>query len=678
MPSRRGRGGLGRRLTLLGVLTSGGSLVIASVAFLAFEAVRAERQSLQRTALLADITASNSAAALSFEDATTAAEALDALSADPALELACLYRSDGSVFVRAVWTAAEPGCPPPVAELTEAAEGRLRVFRRVVLAGDPVGWIHLRSASHSVGQRLSGYGVIVAGVLACSILFSLGLSARLQRRISDPLVALTESSATIAAGDLSQPPAIGGDDEIGLLARSFGYMSERLRDLVARVTKSAASVRELSAALGIAKERASVAAGQEAEAVEQVRSSGLRMESSASELNQRAESVSQATERTSAEIQSMGTSIENVATMMDSLYGTVESTVSSIDQLSASIDSIGGSIEQLRTTTSSSIAALEEEERGSVAAGKLASETEVLAQEMLEASGGGRVSVEKTVLAMAAINQQFDDIQKIVAGLSKSSSAIEDIVSVIREFAEGSRLLALNAKIIAAQAGEHGRSFAVVAREVDAFATRAGKSVNEIESLVQQVQGSTQQVVEAVERGAACVDEGVSRSRDAGRALSEIQGKALQSSERVQAISERTSAQTEQLGITQTEIGRLSQVVQEITRATHEQQNASKLLAKNAEEVYELCGLVQSAATEQLAGNSKITTAVREVGGTIKQTVLATQAQIDDVERIASAVEVLLEKAHVTREATREMDRIVEMLAGRASDLEGATEQFTL
>jgi methyl-accepting chemotaxis protein len=675
----RRRGKLGHRLTLLGVATSAVSLLIASAGFLAFESFRASDESAQRVALLADVTAANSAAALGFSDADTAAEALAALSADPTLDLACLYLNDRSVFSRtAIEASGSAPCPTPEAAGASIDDGRVAVFRRVVLGRDPVGWVYLQANVDSIGKRLGGYSAILILVLASSILVSFALFTPLRRRILGPLHALNESSAAIADGDLTRPAPACEDDEIGDLAASFANMSQQLRGLVSRVKDGVISVRELNGGLSVAAERMRGAANQEQEAIEQVRSSVERTASSTADLSRRAGSASEAGARAIDEIQKVQGSILDVASTMDTLSGTVDGTLTSIQQLTSTIESIGTSVGRLDTTTKSTIGSLRAVNGSASDSGRLASETESLTREVVDASRTGRESVTKTMDAMADIQSSFDRIQQIVGELSERSKDIEGVVSVIKEFADGSALLALNAKIIAAQAGEHGRAFTVVAQEIGRFAADAAASVGDIERLVRETQDSTDHVVAAVEQGAARVGSGVSLSEAAGNALREIEQGAVQSNGRVCAIVQATAEQAEKLGATTGELQVLAEVVEEITRATDEQQRASRWLARSAEEVSGLIDHVRSTALEQRSGSARITGAVDEARGAIEQTLEATRAHVADAEEIRAALEILRSKAAESQQASQEIDRIVELLAARAADLEQSAASFVL
>jgi methyl-accepting chemotaxis protein len=297
---------------------------------------------------------------------------------------------------------------------------------------------------------------------------------------------------------------------------------------------------------------------------------------------------------------------------------------------------------------------------------------------MLDVSKLGKASVVQTVETMTEIHESFDEIQGTMSELVASSNSIGEVVSVIHGFAEGSSLLALNAQIIAAQAGEHGRAFAVVASEVDDLATRAGKSVSEIERLVGLVQRGTEDTAASVSRSVARIERGVSQSREAGAALEEIQERARQSNERVRSIAVQTDSQFEQIGAARLQVDQVGQIVEEITQATDEQQKSSQLLANTSEQVRDLCETVKASTTEQRKGSGRITSAVADVSSMMEQTVQATRAEIDEAEMIRQALEVLHNKVADSQQANADVNRIVESMADRASELDQIIARFKL
>jgi twitching motility protein PilJ len=174
-----------------------------------------------------------------------------------------------------------------------------------------------------------------------------------------------------------------------------------------------------------------------------------------------------------------------------------------------------------------------------------AAQSSEVARRTLEITEQGTLAVQNSVSSMDAIREQIQETAKRIKRLGESSQEIGEIVDLISDITEQTNVLALNAAIQAASAGEAGRGFAVVAEEVQRLAERSGDATKQIGMLVKTIQSDTQDAVAAMEKSTQGVVDGAQLSNAAGQALREIEKSTRELTDLVNSISVSTQVQTD-------------------------------------------------------------------------------------------------------------------------------------
>ena len=164
-----------------------------------------------------------------------------------------------------------------------------------------------------------------------------------------------------------------------------------------------------------------------------------------------------------------------------------------------------------------------------------------VARQSLEASNSGLLAVQNTIGGMNTLREQIQETSKRIKRLGESSQEIGEITEIISDITEQTNVLALNAAIQAASAGEAGRGFAVVAEEVQRLAVRSAEATQQIANLVRAIQSDTQDAIGAMERSAQDVVSGATLSDKAGAALTDIDRITRRVADQVEQISETAS-----------------------------------------------------------------------------------------------------------------------------------------
>jgi methyl-accepting chemotaxis protein len=206
------------------------------------------------------------------------------------------------------------------------------------------------------------------------------------------------------------------------------------------------------------------------------------------------------------------------------------------------------------------------------------------------AANAGADVVEGTVRVMAQIASRVQATAKTVESLGSRSDQIGDIVATIQDIADQTNLLALNAAIEAARAGEQGRGFAVVADEVRALAERTTKATREISEMIKAIQTETKGAVTAMEEGVREVETGTAEAGKSGQALHEILEQVNAVTLQIRQVATAAEQQTATTSEISSNIYQITEVVQETARGAQESASAAGQLARTAEELQRLVG----------------------------------------------------------------------------------------
>jgi signal transduction histidine kinase/CheY-like chemotaxis protein len=221
-----------RKLTLVTMATSAAALLLACLAFTAYDLITFRHEKVDSLWVRAQIIGANSTAALTFDDQRAAEETLGALKADPHVVSACIFNKRGRLFATYVRGDATAASLPalPEADGYRFGNDRLDLFHQIVLDREPIGTLYLRSDLQELQARLQRSAAIVAIVLLGSCLLAFLLSSRLQRAISEPILHLAETARTVSIEKNYSARAVKrSGDELGLLIDAFNDMLTQIQ-----------------------------------------------------------------------------------------------------------------------------------------------------------------------------------------------------------------------------------------------------------------------------------------------------------------------------------------------------------------------------------------------------------------------------------------------------------------
>jgi methyl-accepting chemotaxis protein len=238
-----------------------------------------------------------------------------------------------------------------------------------------------------------------------------------------------------------------------------------------------------------------------------------------------------------------------ITEMIQSLRGVTRQIGDSADLLLASGSDILATTRQMVSTTSETATTVaettttvEEVKQTAQLSSQKAKYVSESAQKSAEVSQAGRKSVDATIHGMTRIREQMDSIAETIVKLSEQGQAIGEITATVNDLADQATLLAVNAAIEAAKAGEHGVGFSVVAQEIRSLAEQSKHATAQVRAILGEIQKATTAAVMAAEQGIKAVEAGVKQSNEAGesiRSLAEGLSEAAQAATQIAASSQQ-------------------------------------------------------------------------------------------------------------------------------------------
>lgn len=309
-------------------------------------------------------------------------------------------------------------------------------------------------------------------------------------------------------------------------------------------------------------------------------------------------------------IDSLFDGTSRIAAAGESVVSSVEETSSAVSQISVSIDQVTNNLNFLAESMEKSVSAMEEMSASIKNVERNAAVSHEVSRQVTLRADAGRDGVGETIAALEAIQESVDQTFEAVMRLSENSGRIGSIVKVIRDITKKTNLLALNASIIAAQAGEFGKNFGVVAEEMRTLSSQTGQSTGEIAGIVADILSESDAAARNITFSRELVQKGVKIGHETGAALKEIHESAVQSMD----------------------------MTEEIKTATEEQARSVKLVTQSLEDVSTMASQIFTAAKEQSAATKNIMRSIESIREMVVNMEKATEAQVRDASDIEDSV----------------------------------------
>jgi len=493
--------------------------------------------------------------------------------------------------------------------------------------------------------RHAGYGTggrplipLIAAIAAISLIACCSLIVTIS--VTRQLGAIIEFTRAISEGRLDGRLSLTGSREMIALADALNGMAGALGERALRLGSISNALASINSALAADSGQAVDSSGQYGARLEQAVLLAEALRQSAGRAAEDADRLVSATGTSSSTIRILNAVAENIAFKADQLELSFNGMDSSVSELATAGKRIGTGIVDLLDASSETAAAIGQMDASIRRVKKNAQDAAAISEGVKSDAASGKRAVDESISGMRAIRESSAITAEVIDTLSLRARDIGIILSVIDGLAEQTDLLALNATIIAAQAGEQGKSFAVVADEIRELAERTSSSTREIASVIRGVQDETHRAVDAINLAEASISEGEILARHSGTALEKIV-----------------------LGVEQASLQ-----VNEIARATIEQARGSQNIREAMERVADLIDRISISAGEQSRSYDHLIDTIRRMR--ILATGIGSSAaeQGQSGQMIAQASDDILKLAEQLSEAGRSVTHDSAILSRTLAD----------
>jgi methyl-accepting chemotaxis protein len=532
----------------------------------------------------------------------------------------------------------------------------------------------LKSLGGGVLDSQQAFLALIAVALAAAVL----IARLISRDFGSAIDALRGEVQRIAEGDLRIDRTCESEDDLGDLARSVEEMALSLRETVARVASAAGRVEDTAHEIEEASAGVNQVAGAQAQSIQRVSGEMDQVSLRAREISASAGSLAGSVEASSSAILQLKTVGEELHEFTVDLSKRVDATAGSVEEMSEDIGRVAQKTHQLTEAAKGAVARTGEMASGSRTVEENANETEALYGHVTDTALQGSQRVSETIDGMQSTRDTVEDARRVVRELASRTEDIGSIVDVIDEIADRTSLLALNAAIIAAQAGEYGNSFAVVAGEIKALADQVRAKTQEIGDVVSSVTEEAAQAAGLIERGTASAEQGVALSSEAGNALEAIKTAIRTSGDRIHEIVGAVHQQAMGAEEVASLMEHLNSDLAGIRDASEHEARQSESVRGISSAIQEIAQSVQRGAEEQVTNASHIAGGIETVSASSVQINAALGAQSEACDQVASFLEHMLGQNRETERSVGHLDRTMRELLAEAADLRAAVEHFVL
>ncbi len=589
---------------------------------------------------------------------------------------------EGRTLPAKMWRRLRQRLEPQTERIVHGEDPRILYYYPMVLVefnefmGGIVSGLSLRGyvgLKRSVQSATIGFEVLIMIGL---LVFLYGFS---YRTIFRPLSRMTAAIHQILEQrDLRIRVPVQRRNEIGYLAEAFNVMLDFLQRTLANMRRTSHHMNNVSEELYRYAQQLMDGSDRQIEAVRMTHRVLQSVRDSTDTIAENMNALMQFAEDTTAFLRQAEASVDQVSERAQALTHTVQQNSQVVLGITGAIRDVGRAAEEMSAAVSEAAAAVTELNFSIREVEHSAEEAAVLSQQMVENAEAGQQAVERTLSGMYQIQKTFSRAAASMDQLISLTEAINRISANIQNIASQTHLLSINASILASQAGEHGRAFSVIVRQIQQMADQTSQYTREIEQLSHRIQSTSADSREAIDESREAIQQGVEVAEQARRALKTI----LESNQQVHAfvlkIARATKEQARGSGQIQEAANRVSEMAGSLNNVLHNLQEASRAIEQSTQELQTFVEGLKTTLDTQIQGSRQMFRSVAQISRMLETVEQSLRGQRQDIRQLVDAMRTIREISEMSTRLVEHLREIVRNMHEQNRQMDEQVRQFHL
>lgn len=558
------------------------------------------------------------------------------------------------------------------------AKGRVfTIGQPITLAEETIGKVTIEYTTTTIDESMARSMVLIPlyqGVLL--VVVALVLIRLFNQAIKKPVMDINMAIDRITAGDLHVSVPVLRDDEIGGIAKGVSFLAEKLSASIlkidaisANVTRGARQLQETFDKVRCTVDSEQRSTSELSRSVQQANESQKQINSATDQLLALSGDNVSALLEMSATSEQIAGSAEQLNSNLHNSYSTLAELTRSAQQVAAMSREVSQSVEHSSVSVADVYGSVRKVENFVKQSAEFSQKTTALVSEQ------GMSAVTEATERMNSVREFMNSLAAIIEKLNARSRDIGNILTVIEGVTDMTRLLSLNAQIIAAQAGSAGKGFSVVAEEMKSLSDKTTRSTREIEAIVTDINGEIGAVVTGIAESVTLMNDAGAVVNKTAAVLGDILAASRQAAEMATSIEHASHDQTAGLERVVSATEQIKQRIFEVDRAAMEQEKSTAFLLKNISSIREAMEMTKR-ATEEQARNTRLISSNLELANQNTGEIAAASVEQQNLnERTISS---LADVMGMSSETVREVNEIAAFIDALRVEIETLRKEMAI